>query len=205
MNGRQKRPSVSISPDILARAVDLRREGRTWRAIEAETGASKSALHERFRADPDLAAAAVAADDEANAADDEASAADDGERAESLGAMFREALVVARGAVRQVAARVQKGEATTSDVTGLMAAAERALKLERLVKGRSSVAPPSGTLRVGVVVEHTPAETKALSGLAALRARAQILAAPTPPPDTKPDTKPPEPAPEAGKELTDGR
>ena len=58
---------------------------------------------------------------------------------------------------------------------------------------------------VGVVVEHTPAESKALSGLAALRARAQILAAPTPPPDTKPDTKPPEPATEAGKELTDGR
>ena len=59
----QKRPSMKIPPDVVARAIELRRAGKTVRAIAEEVGFSKSAIHEAVRSIGLGDAATVTAED----------------------------------------------------------------------------------------------------------------------------------------------
>lgn len=147
----QKRPTVQLAKEVLARAIELRKKGATWRAIGAELGASKSALHQALRDHPDLG-------DDARGA-----VAETIEFAERLEDVAEAALVTGRAAIAHVAAKVKSGSATTSDAAGLIAVAERATKLAVVLRGRTRLRAREPE------AERTPAEEAALAALATLR------------------------------------
>jgi hypothetical protein len=150
----QKRPSFKLPPEVVQRAIELRREGRTIRAIGDELGVSKSAIHETLR----------------NAAVDfllAAATAEDIERATDLEQVVREMILVVRGMVRDLGQRLRGASASTVKAADMNAATRMIVELQRLaslLKGRAT-ARTEHVQSGRVTVEHSPAETEALDAL----------------------------------------
>lgn len=168
--GGTKRPSVEIPPEVLERAVAFRKAGMTYRAIAAEVGFSRSALHERLRNRADLAEGAPMSPENIEFAGD-------------LDDLAEKALLAGHAVVQQVGVRLSGrrcatcglvGEKfTVTDAAELVSISERAKKLSEELRGRRGRGGPTAVVNVGMVA-HTPQEANVL---AALRAQKEVRGA----------------------------
>jgi hypothetical protein len=152
----QKRPSLRLPTEVVDRAKEMRRAGATMREIAQAVGASRAALGEHFKADPDLAGPVGALQAE-NAA-----------LTLRLDALVEDASSVCHGILAELGKRM-KGSAPAKGIGARELREVRATiveirKLAELMRGRPTTRTEnvqSGTL----VVEHTEAEAAVLAAL----------------------------------------
>ena len=161
---RQKRPSVALDPAIAARARALRASGLSYRAVVAQLEAegmraSLAAVHAACQ-DP---AAAVAADPAAlvpESADD----VDTEERVDELRAVAGAVVLQVRTAVKHFAVAAAAGDISIDNTGKLLAIAERAEKLARLLEGKQA-RPPAPPAAAAAVVVLTDREASVVAAL----------------------------------------
>lgn len=140
-----KRPSLTIEPRLAEHAVQLRREGQTFRQISAALRISKDALGRIFAAAPELH----------GAVGQSALTAEDAELVEDFRAVVKEAIGAIRIYARQLRKAARKGDLDPKRLLALTKAMETAFRLERLLRGQPTSHAKSE--RVSAPAE-TPAE-----------------------------------------------
>lgn len=179
----QKRPSDAIPADVLARAIVLRLDGKTWRAVAAEVGWSKSALHERLKDDLRLAGAAPtdeAVEEDQARADVTREALDETIAALKAGAQANlEALQAARNELNKATSR----EMTANEVAAYTGAVHRGVKdaianAEKLVKVIHALERRPGSGRGGTsITVNANAAAAAAAAAGPTPEEARVLAA----------------------------
>lgn len=156
-----KRPSYQLDPELVDRAIGLRRRGLTIREIAAETGASKSAIQvalaEAEKAGRLARGAPGMAPENVDLADD-------------LDDECRGWLLVSKKARADMQDRIKAGDRLDlKEAERALAMAERAKKLSELLRGR--VTSRSESVRAEPTT--TPEEEAEMARLAALAQEAE--------------------------------
>lgn len=178
---RQKRPSIALHPEISARAVVLRGQGLSYRAVVAQLTAEgkKASLDAVWRAcnpegppAPVATAAPPGGPPAALPVDlEDLDDVDAQERADELRAIAGEAGLQVSAAVKKFRAEVEANGISIDAAGKLLAIAERAEKLARLVEKAPALprAPASGASVILNQTIHTSAESSALAAARAAR------------------------------------